>query len=210
MLSVPEWMAEYGGAAHPLPPIAGAYRGKGLVIVGDALCVWADLEAFGCRVNHHRGCVAKDGFDFMTVNKIVETFPGNVEHAYSNEPPLLTKFIAARRSEYAKEFDGPRHTHSCNAGAKHLWPWGGWGTSALGACFAGGMMYDGAIVLCGVPLDDGPHNGEPPWRRTGFTREASSTETGGMNHHWKRAKAALGDRLRSMSGRTREWLGAPC
>jgi hypothetical protein len=88
-----------------------------------------------------------------------------------------------------------------------VWPWGGWGTSGLGACFAGvGMGYD-RVVLCGVPLDDGPHNGEPHWRKGSFTREAASTADGGVNHHWKRARGCK--RLFSMSGRTREWFGAP-
>lgn len=201
-------LTDYGGLAFALPLIAGIYAGKGLVVVGDAACVWSDLETFGCRVDHHRGSVAKDGFDFMTINKIVEVFPGHIEHAYSNEPSLLEKFIAARRSEYTREFDGPRHRHSCNeAPGYHRWPWSGWGTSTLGGCFAGiGMGYE-PVVICGAPLDDGPHNGEPPWRKGGFTREAASTVTGGVNHHWRNGKAT--GRLFSMSGRTRDWLGAP-
>lgn len=200
-------LVDYGDLAFPLPEIAGRYAGKRLVIVGDGWNVWSDLDAFGCAVQHRRGCVAKEGWDFLTVNKAVETFPGNIEHAYSNEPSLLLKFVAARRNEYTREFTGPVHLHSSNEGVQWHWPWGGWGTSALGACFAGvGMGYE-QIVLCGVPLDDGPHNGEPPWRKGGFTREAASTVDGGVNHHWKRARGT--GKIFSMSGRTREWLGAP-
>ncbi len=212
MPTAPDWLGwdlrDYGDLAFPLPPIAGTYKGKRLIIVGDAWNVWDDLEAFGCRVDHRRGCVAKDGWDFMTINKAVETFPGNIEHAYSNEAALLHKFIAARRSEYAREFTGPVHVHTGNGGgAENVWPWGGWGTSALGGCFAGvGMGYE-QVVLCGAPLDDGPHNGEPRWRKGAFTREAASTVDGAVNHHWKRGRATK--RLFSMSGRTREWLGAP-
>lgn len=204
-------LSDYGGLAFPLPAIAGTYSGKRLVIVGDAAGVWADLEAFGCRVDHRLGAVAKKeagGWDFLTVNKAVETFPGNIEHAYSNEPALLMRFIAARRSEYLGEFYGPMHIHSGSTeGAMHRWPWGGWGTSGLGACFVGvGLGYD-QVVLCGVPLNDGPHNGEPPWRKGGFTREAASTVGGGINTHWKRARGT--GKIFSMSGRTREWFGAP-
>lgn len=213
MPTVPErlagWnLADYGGLGFALPAIAGTYAGKRLAIVGDAWNVWDDLEAFGCKVTHRQGCVAKDGWDFMTINKAVETFPGNIEHAYSNEASLLHTFIAARRSEYTREFAGPVHVHTGNSGgAENVWPWGGWGTSALGGSFVGiGLGYD-QVVLCGVPLDEGPHNGEPPWRKTGFTREAASTADGGTNHHWKRAKGC--GKLFSMSGRTREWLGSP-
>ncbi len=204
-----DFLAEYGGRAFPFPNIAGRYEGKKLAVCGDAACVWDDLEALDCRVNHRRGCVGGP-YDFMTINKLVETFPGNIEHAYSNEFHLLEKFIAARRSEYRKEFDGPRNTHSCNRGAKWHWPLGGHATSGLGATLVGvGLGYD-RIVLCGVPLNDGPHNGEPHWRKCTFTREAASSATGDVNAHWKRARdLAFRGKVKSMSGRTKEWLGSP-
>lgn len=214
-MALSDLLSEYGYSERAMPAIAGQYRGKGLVICGDAACIWDDLEAFGCRHDGGaRGSVMKEGFDFMTVNKLVETFPGNIEHAYSNEPHLLDKFIAARRSEYTKEFTGPVHTHSSNPGAKWLWPWGGHGTSALGACIAGlGLGYF-PIVLAGIPLDDGPHNGEPHWRRCRFrTAEAAGPknypET--PNRYWMAARdLAFEGKVKSMSGRTRQWLGAPC
>lgn len=207
----PSWLDEYGGPGFKMPEIAGQYAGKhlGIVIVGDAACVWDDLERFGCRVSHRRGEVGKSGWHFLTVNKIVETFPGNIEHAYSNDATGLLKFIEAKRQEYRTEFDGPRHTHSCHKGAKWHWPWGGWGTSGLGATFVGKMLGYDRAVLCGIPLDESPHNGEPPWRKTNFTREAPSTVTGTINKHWQRAREAWGGNLKSMSGRTREWFGAP-
>lgn len=198
------------GRPTGLPSIAGDYAGKGLVVAGDAIAVWHDLEAFGCRCDLRRGSVAKDGWDFLTINRLVETFPGRIEHAYSNEPRLLDAFIAARRNEYRNEFGGPRHTHAMNKGAKWHWPWGGWGTSALGAVLTGiGLGYE-RIVLAGVPLDDGPHNGEPHWRKTNFSREAADTVSGGMPKHWERAmRLAFDGKVKSLSGRTRNWLGAP-
>lgn len=199
-------MSGYGGKSFPLPDIAGVYAGKSLVICGDAACVWNDLERFGCVSHVGRGSVCKPGWDFMSVNKLVETFPGNLEHAYSNEPHLLAHFLAARRQEYLREFEPPRHTHSCNKGAMWRWPWGGHGTSALGATLAGiGLGYE-QIVLCGVPLDNGSHNGEPPWRKCRFEKEAE----GAKNHYWKDAIArAFDGKVKSMSGRTMQWLGEP-
>lgn len=205
------FLVDYGGRVFAYPEIAGKYQGKELVVVGDAACVWDDLERLGCARhggNARRGSVV-GSYEFLTVNKAVETFPGDIEHAYSNEPVLLEKFIAARRNEYQYEFEGPKHTHAMRHGAKWHWPLGGHGTSGLGAVLVGfGLGYD-KVVLCGCPLDDGPHNGEPPWRRCTFTREAADTQAGNMNRHWKNAKDAFGERLKSMSGRTREWLGAP-
>lgn len=204
------WLAEYNTTEFELPKIAGKFTGHRLIIVGDSANVWDDLDRFGCKVTHRRGCVAKDGWHFMTVNKIVETFPGNIEHAFSNNAVELKAFITARRTEYRQEFTGPRYTHSGGKGADHRWPWSGWGTSALGAVFVGLMLgYEPPIVLCGVPLDDGPHNGEPPWRRCAFSREVSEQTDGEMNRHWLRMKKYAPGMVRSMSGRTREWLGAP-
>lgn len=202
------FLAEYGYGARELPEIAGRYAGKQIAVCGDAACVWDDLERLGCRENAVRGRVGGP-FDFMTVNKLVEVFPGNIEHAYSNEPSWLEKFIAARRVEYKREFDGPRHTHSCNQGAKWRWPLGGHATSGLGAALVAlGLGYE-RIVLCGIPLDDGPHNGEPYWRRCRFTNEAADSSDG-MNRHWKNARdLAFHGRVKSMSGRTKEWLGCP-
>lgn len=209
-MALDELMSGYGGRAFPYPEIAGTYKGKNLVVCGDASCIWDDLEAFGCRDESGRGRVRKDGWDFLTVNKLVETFPGSVEHCYSNEANLLNKFIAARRSEYAREFGPPKHSHSCNTGVEFRWPWGGHGTSGLGAVLVGlGLGYN--IVLCGLPLNDGPHNGEPPWRRTAFkSSEAAGSLTDDRDSHWKRAiETAFEGRVRSMSGRTKEWLGGP-
>ena len=200
----------YGTHRFDPPPIAGTYTGKGLVICGDAACIWDDLDRFGCASRVRRGSVRKDGFDFMTVNKIVETFPGDIEHAYSNEPSVLFRFIAARRQEYAKEFRGPVHTHSCNEGAAWSWPWGGHGTSALGAVLVGlGLGYE-RIVLCGIPLDNGPHYGEPHWREFRFATAEAANSGDGPNMHWDRArKLAFDGKVKSMSGRTMAWLGAP-
>lgn len=210
-MGIERYLDACGTPLSGLPKIAGAYKGKGLVVCGDAACIWDDLERFDCATYTGRGGIAKEGFDFLTVNKLVEVFPGSVEHCFSNEPSLLLKFIAARRSEYAREFEKPKHTHAISPGASWVWPLGGHGTSSLGAVLVGLAMYDGPIVLCGIPLDDGPHNGEPPWRRTAFaSAEAAGNVNTGMNSHWKKAiELAFDGRVRSMSGRTREWLGEP-
>lgn len=208
-MALSDVLSGYGGYQFPFPDIAGQYEGRSLVICADAACVWDDLERFGCRVNSGRGSVAKSGWHFMTINKMVETFPGNVEHAYSNEPKLLNAFIAARRSEYKQEFNWPAHTHSCNKGAQWRWPWSGRGSSLLGGTLVGlGLGYD-QIIICGGPLDDGPHNGEPPWRKSEFQSREVRDNAG--THHWKLAieQVPMYGRVFAMSGRTKDWLGSP-
>ena len=206
-MGIRELFEHYGGLMFPLPDIAGKYEGKSLAICGDAACVWSDLEALGAKSTVGRGKVRKEEWDFMVVNKLGEVFPGDIEHWYSNEAKLLEHFVKARRHEYRKEFSGPNHTHSCNRGAKWFWPWGGHGTSGLSAALTGIALGYDEIVLCGIPLDDGPHNGEPSWRKCNFKREAPDTEKGGANHPWRKAiQFGFDGKVRSMSGRSREWI----
>src|SRR5262245_50168095 len=132
-MGVKELMTGYGGLMFPLPSIAGSCKGKNIVVCADASCVWIDLELFGCRDDAGKGRVRKDGWDFMAVNKLGETFPGHLHHWYSNQTQHLDTFIAARRYEYGPEFAKRWVTHSCNVGADYRWPWHGGGTSGLGA-----------------------------------------------------------------------------
>lgn len=212
-MALKELFAGYGGQAFPFPELAGQYKGKRLAVCGDAACVWQDLEQLGCRYDQGRGSVASLEYDFLTVNKLVEVFPGKIEHCYSNEAMLLRKFIAARRSEYTSEFGNPKHSHSCTEGVDHRWPWGGQGTSALGATLIGLALGYHQIVLCGVPLDDGPHNGEPYWRQCRFEASEAASAAKAPHKpelHWGRAiDLAFEGRVKSMSGRTKSWLGAP-
>ena len=207
-MSFEHFLAEYGVSEFTFPAIAGMYRGKSLAICGDAACVWDDLERAGFRCDKGNGSVARAGWDIMAVNKIVETLPGNIEHAYSNEPELMKAFIAARRNEYRQEFDPIKHTHSCNKGAMWKWPWRGMGTSALGACLTAVALGYDKSVLCGVPLDDGSHNGEPPWRKCKFSSgDVADPTEGGINMVWRNAiKFVLKGKVKSMSGRTAKWL----
>ena len=205
-----DYLAEMGGKDGVFPDIAGKFEGKNLIICADGACVWDDLERLGCRRDHRRGKVDHDSSDFMTVNKLVEVFPGNIQHAYGNHGGFLKDFVAARRKEYKNEFAGPMHTHALiGTAAKHKWPYGGHGTSGLMSVLVGfGLGYE-TITICGMPLDNGPHNGEPPWRGSSFHNEVANAKDTDINHYWKRARKHFEGKLFSMSGRTRDWLGEP-
>jgi hypothetical protein len=200
-MALKEFLSEYGTSMKDLPDCVCTYNGN-LVICGDAACVWDDLERFGCRSGNG---VAKDGWEFMTVNAIVSVFAGKVEHAYSNVAWVVRRHMRARRDDYRDEFGPPRYCHSRTEGTDYVWPWHGEGTSGLGAiCTAIALGYD-RVVLAGMPLENGPHNGEPPWRVTRFTREVEPNCL-----HWDRAINLLfAGKVKSMSGRTKEWLGEP-
>lgn len=209
-MGIKEFLAANGYSERDLPKIAGTYSGN-VVICGDAQGVWDDLERFGCRSDRDLGKIEKEGWDFMTVNKMVEVLPGNIEHCYSNSPACLHRFVAARRDEYGAEFQKPGHLHAIYGPCENVWPLGGHGTSGLGAALVAVALGYRRVVLCGMPLDDGPHNGEPPWRKTGFaSSEAAGSVGADRNTHWHSAnKIAFEGKVKSMSGRTRKWLGEP-
>ena len=147
----------------------------------------------------------KPGWHFLTVNRLVAVFPGRITHAYSNAGRVVNSSIACRRDEYRSEFGNPLETHSRDSETKHKWPWHGGGTSGLGAILTALALGYQRVVLAGMPLDKGPHNGEPHWRVTAIENEAA---IGYM--HWKRAMdLAFQGKVKSMSGTTKEWLGEP-
>lgn len=210
-MGLKEWTADYGGLAFKLPDIAGTYAGRNLLVCGDASSLWEDIEAFGARDNTGRGRVFKEGWDILTVNNAVISMPANVAHCYSNQARVIKAALAARRDEYTREFPNEPLVHSCNPGGQYHWPWSGHGTSGLGACFVGLALGYDRIVLCGMPLEDTPHNGEPPWRTTAFaSSEASGSKGDDRDSHWRRAiECGFEGKVKSMSGRTKKWLGAP-
>jgi hypothetical protein len=200
-------LAEYG-IYDPLPSIARTYHGKSVVICGDAHCLWSDLEAFGCRDDTECGKVAKPGWDFMTVNMAGSKFPGVIEHWYSNAGHLVERFMAVRRQEYPPHFT-VNNLHSLGGWTQEwprawVWPWTGHGTSGLGAVITALALDYANIVLCGLPLENQPHNGEPPWRKTNFVNEVR-----GDAKHWIKVATAFSGRVTSMSGQTRNWFGYP-
>lgn len=200
-MGLPEFLGRYGTSIRDFPSIAGTYFGN-VVVCGDAGCVWDDLENFGCRSGN---AVAKPGWHFLTVNRLIEVFPGKVEHAYSNVAKVINRHVVGRRDEYAYEFGTARYTHSRTVGTDWVWPWHGGGTSGFGGILTALALGYDRIVLAGMPLTNMHHNGEPPWRRTRFT-----TEVDGTDPHWTGAIAtAFEGRVKSLSGRTKEWLGGP-
>lgn len=201
-MPIAKYLALYGASPHNLPKIAGSYSGN-LIICGDAACIWRDLEMFKCKSGNG---VSKAGWDFMCVNRAVETFPGKIEHGYSNAAYVLRKFLRSRRDDYQDEFGRPAHNHCIKDDGWCIgWPWVGHGTSGLGAILTGIALGYERVVLAGMPLDNSPHNGEPPWRVTRFTKEAPDG-----CEHWKKAiDVAFEGKVKSLSGRTKDWLGCP-
>ena len=176
-------------------------RSGNLVIYGTARCVWEDHKRLD---NFH--LPHWEEWDTMTVNDAVMYIPWEVNHAYSHDDEQLVHWIAGRRRRYQAQYDLEIIAHTVTPNKTHgviEWPFPNTGTSGLGAAYvACGLGYD-RIVLCGLPLDDSGHFYDPPWIETNFSREENE-------RRWVRAKKEIFEgRVTSMSGRTREILGAP-
>lgn len=194
-----DWINSFGLSKMFLPEDwLGRYEGKKIIVAGGGACVWDDLQRLGYRSDHPQWHV-------MAINDLIMHFPGPMEHAYSNDYKMLPKWIAARRPNYVRLY-GPPHAHSTGPHGTR-WPWPGHGTSALNAVYTALALGYRRVVLCGVPLDNGPHYWQAPWEECNFTREVGIKTNGDMMY-WQNAKEKIfKGHVKSMSGRTRDLLG---
>lgn len=180
------------------PKVDRKYSGT-LVVCASGHTLWDDLYAVG-----HRD-VWEQNFDIMAVNDAGMHIPHKLTHWYSNDYTMLPRWVAARRPRFVKEGrcwetsgEGRILTHSCyKADGALIWPWPGGGTSSLYAVYTGLALGYSDVVVCGAPLDNGPHYFEPPGAQTTFERC-------GGHKSWQNARDRIFEgRVRSMSGNTK-------
>lgn len=203
-----------------MPSIAGTEAGPAIVIAGAA-CVWDDVRA---------ALALFGGFDFknhdqppcpctvVAVNDIGVYFAPQVDHLVSHHEDELEPWRTRRRLRTrqcsVKQPTPVTHTHVGYTGKRDghqladvRWRFVGaaaGGTSALLAVGVALALGHDKVILCGVPMDGGPHFFGPPWT----TGQIFGKLT--LEYDWCRARDEwLGGRVRSMSGRTAEWLGKP-
>ena len=178
------------------------FPGKRLILCAGGACVWDDLALLGIRKE-------SASIHFMAVNDIAMHLPMKVRHLYSNDHRMIPFWMGARRHQYIRTHGLIEYTHSNQTGGQHTWPWPGHGTSALGAVYTGIAMGYNPIILCGCPLDDSPNYFSPSWEKRNFSREVSEQVDGNLAYWSGAARKCFKGRVKSMSGRTRELLGAP-
>lgn len=206
-------MLEFGRLGIGLPELepaasalVGKFSGQRALVIGSAACVWDDLDRLGVRGD------LNNGWHTVCVNDVIQHYPGVVNHGFSYQYRWLKHWVGGRREticshKVSEKWGGVGLTHS-RVGAQVNWPWPGNGTSSLGAVYTAIALGYDPIVLCGVPLDDGPHYFEPPWATCNFTNEVGNRVDGKMVH-WQTSLSIFKGRVKSQSGRTRDLLGAP-
>lgn len=195
-----------------LPDLAGTYSGT-CVLVGDGACAWDDLERLGAKSKELDGSIKYGNAHFLVVNMMGLRFRGEIRHWYSNDHRWLLAMNGARRPEFDKHFwPCPRKLHACQGEVQGIvcWPWDSAGSSGRCAVLTALALGYERVIVCGMPLDNSGHPGDPPWYVGNLRREVADAADTTENHWWRQSRLKVfKDRVRAMSGRTRDWLGAP-
>lgn len=199
------------GRGEKAPVIAGQYSGTA-VVLGSARCIWDDMD--------------KIDFDspkvqVIAINDMIMHYKGILSHAVSlhpEEPPLWRQL----RWTNACASGGHIYTHSHRLPENNdnlppyefktrhaldfLWEieGGRGGSSGLFACMVGLALGYERIILAGIPIDGTGHFFDPPDKKV--------NQFLGQNITWEWENARdkyFQGRVKSMSGRTMEWLGYP-
>jgi len=169
------------------------------LVAGSARGVWDDLRAVS-RLLVERPII-------FAVNAMVALLPWMIDHAVSPHGRALAHLVAYRRLIKSLEpavRDALLVSHSsyATAGVDRAWPQFTAGDSSLLATRIACALGFPRIVLVGVPLDASGRFYDDPER-------PSFDYVGTYRPRWEEARAELGDRVRSMSGWTAEFLGRP-
>lgn len=167
-----------------------------LIIVGSGRNVWDDLEKLwpvDC--------------DVMAVNDSIMHYPENLRYAYSNDFEMLPKWVEARRPTF-KQKDTNLEMHCCFPckGAK-VHEVGIHANSGLCAAVVSLELGYNEIILCGIPQDNEGHYFDAPWERTNYENSVGRRFSPDHIRYW--SNPMFKNKVFSMSGRTREALGAP-
>uniref|UniRef100_A0A6H1ZU01 Uncharacterized protein n=1 Tax=viral metagenome TaxID=1070528 RepID=A0A6H1ZU01_9ZZZZ len=179
----------------PVPEVAATCKGN-LLIIGSAPCVRDDLKRFD---KTHRG-------DRMAVNDPAMHYTGSLEHLVSMHHEYFHCWLDFR---YGHNYGNGKRvmTHSYRAGSGVDVAWSilnVGGTSGLYACMVGLALGYERIILAGMPMDNSGHYFDLAGPLTDFEHGNAIATV------WKESRNNyFKDRVRSLSGRTREWLGEP-
>lgn len=171
---------------------------QGLIVLGGARCVWEDLRELAGEE-----APQDHGWRVLAVNDAGYTYQGRLDYWASLHPENL----AGWRGKRSGNADYEVFTHRWDkrqAGDERIVPedphFRG-GSSGLYGVQLGLLTLEAPrIVLCGVPLDAGPHF---------FSAVRWHGGPGAHKPAWLRCQNTLRERVRSMSGWTRQLLGAP-
>jgi len=165
-----------------------------LLILGTSEGMWDDVaKAKGLAKNHHVLCI----------NDAAIHYPAVIHHIVSLHGPFCGALRTIKMAGRLYDQKEPPVTHSDKDGEGIDCKWrfmNVGGTSALLSCqIAMDIGYE-KIILCGCPLDGTPHYWDDPNKK-------GVLDCGAIHMTWRDAIPKLKDKVRSMSGKTKEFLG---
>jgi len=140
----------------------------------------------------------------LCTNDLGVDYPDEIDHWCTMHPDKLTGWVNARRKAGrpdAKQLWIPQHREppkELTGLVRHAPSWGG--SSGLLCCVVVLKILNCRAVLAGVPMtaDTAHYNSSKPW-----------TDVVHYTSNWIRFRSELNDRIKSMSGWTKELLGEP-
>lgn len=168
---------------------------KILVVTGSAPCVLEDCEALRAMIPGKR---CEKLMDWMAIGlDAVDKYPWPIRfmatyHPDDLEPARRRREKMGGNTDYIEIQYDRKYTHTATVevgGERYSWDHESpTGSSALMGAIMGLKMGYGRIVLCGIPLSGA------------YER---------FQRGWRHQEKLLRDRVKSMSGWTREFLGEP-
>lgn len=166
------------------------------IVIGGASCVWEDVEKA-------RRLFEPDAF--LVTNDMTVLWPERIDYMCSLHPEKILEWLNHRNKHgfappgevWSHKQGGPRGV--LHRGVDRTTPdWAG--SSGLFACKVAIEQDFKKIVVCGVPiLANSLH----------IVRNKHWSAAVAFQSGWKRNKHFLKDKVRSMSGWTKEFLGEP-
>lgn len=197
------------GRGEKAPVIAGQCKGTA-VVLGSARCIWDDMA----RVDFTK-------VEVIAINDMIMHYKGVLHHAVSLHPeesPLWRQLrgtngcasgghIWTHCHRLPENNDNlPPYEFKTRHGLDFIWviEGGRGGSSGLFAAMVGLALGYERIILAGIPMDGTGHFFDPPGK---VVNQFLGTN---IKEEWDNAIAKyFKGRVKSLSGRTREWLGEP-
>ena len=192
------------GGKGEIPSRAGKFAGPLLILGSGRVAVEGGYRTAWDDFATYRDSDLPKG-EIMVVNDIGMHLHDRVRHWVTLHPEYMPGWRTYREKHlYGQGVPAMCHSHKAKPGIDVVWPVGNLGgTSGLFACFLGLMLGYNEIVLAGLPMTNDGHYFDPPWQRTAF-------QDRGVAIVWKQAQTnVFKGRVKSLSGYTKEWLGAP-
>jgi len=166
-----------------------------LLILGGGSTVWEDYA----KVRPWPG-------EIMAINDVGQYLHDPLRHWVSFHPEYFPGWRAFRAGHlYGAGYDLTCHAQKHREGVDVVWGvQNAGGSSGLFGVLIGLMLGYERIVLAGIPMDNTRHFFDPPWYGHDLGDRANEIV-------WREMRDRHFDgRVKSLSGRTMKWLGAPC